>query len=329
MFPYKNIFYFLIEKSCVLKKTKAKGMTLLEVIVAISVFAFMFVFIAQITKQSHRQVRKIKRDVHSSSSLSNILDLIRQDFQGVGYLLDTNKNLNIQFPIEEDKPFSLNENANLDKLKTSKNESDKTVLPVLLSPHFIFQGEEDEIEFSSYSFLNTTLDNSSAQWVKIRYYIQDCDSLTEDSRNSCLIRSVSRYWNPREEEEEETLVLLRGLNSLDFSYSNKEDLLDHKWEKEWKLKNSSSRRNSSLDQIQQLPFPSIVKMEMEKGDRKHIFFFPISSSYLKDWNPQDKDYPGFPKWSDPKKNTGKKSSLKNRQFSAPSSRNNNPTRTGG
>ena len=305
-----DFLVLLAQKAIRLKNKDDQGMTLLEVLVALSLFAFMFVFITRSLQQSHRQAKKIKQDIHWTSSLSHVLDLIKQDFQGVAYLLDINQNLNIRFPMEEDKgqPLPIGGgsirsvlNPRLDLNKT-QNTTKKAVSPVFLSPYFVFEGKNNEIHFVSYSFSSLSLDPSSAQWIKIRYSVQDCSNMKQGGPGFCLIRSASRYWGLGEKEEpEETLILLRDLSSLEFSYSGTEGFLDSAWEEEWKLEYSLFSQNAALKELQTLPFPSVVKMEVEKKEHKQAFFFAVSHSYLRSWNPYDKTYPGFPRWVPPKK----------------------------
>ena len=61
----------IIQRGCVLKNISSQGMTLLEMLVALGLFAFIFAFIAQVVRQNYRQVRKIGQDVQWRSSLSN------------------------------------------------------------------------------------------------------------------------------------------------------------------------------------------------------------------------------------------------------------------
>ena len=306
-----SFFVLLVRKAIRLKNKDHQGMTLLEALVALSLFAFMFVFITRTLQQSHRQAKKIKQDIRWTSSLSHVLDLIRQDFQGVGYLLDINQNLNIRFPIEKDKdqPVSIggesvqSRSSPQQGLKKNQDTNKTAVSPVFLSPYFVFDGKDDEIHFVSYSFSHLALNPSSAQWIKIRYSVQNCNNIEKDDPGFCLIRSANKYWELEEKEEpEETLILLRGLSSLEFSYSGTEDFLARVWKEEWKWEYSLFSQNVDLEKLQTLPFPAVVKMEMEKEERKQIFFFPVSHSYLRSWNPYDKTYPGFPRWLPPKKN---------------------------
>lgn len=284
-----------------------RGMTLLEVLVSISIFAFMFLFIAQVTKQSHRQVKKIKKDTRSSYSLSHVLDIMRQDFRGVAYLLDLNYNFYAQFPIEMEKDQSLGFEEEK-SLGRANQEAQKAYLPIFFSTQYVFQGTEREVEFSSYSFLKSSDLESLAQWIKIRYSVESCPQSGEGSKADCLFRSVKKFWNNevKEDEEEEKLILLRGFQSLSFFYASSVDFLEGEWKKEWEPEKISDRGGSYSNQIVQVPFPSVVKIEWEKENRRQSVFFPISSFHLKAWNPIEKDFPGFPKWESPKK-TGKTS----------------------
>ena len=116
---------------------------------------------------------------------------------------------------------------------------------------------------------------------------------------------MTRYWSFENQSEKESLVLLKGFQSLKFFYASAEDLLEEDWQNEWVGEWLSGKAPelgaTPIDQLLELPFPSAVKIEGEKENKKQSFFFPISTSYLKSWNPRAKDFPGFPEWKSPKK----------------------------
>ena len=103
---------------------KETGMTLIEILLSLGIFAFMFLFMAQITKQNYRQVKKMSKDSRNFHSLSHIRDIMSHDFRGVSYMLDLNHNLDAKFPIEEEtlSEVSLNKVPN-PKSKYKKNPS--------------------------------------------------------------------------------------------------------------------------------------------------------------------------------------------------------------
>ena len=285
---------------------KETGMTLIEILLSVGIFAFMFVFIAQITKQNYRQVKKVMEDSRSVHSVSHILDIMRQDFRGVSYLLDINHNLYAQFPIEEE------EETLEDKNKESFNQKGKyRQTPLFFSSEYLFEGSENKMEFSSYSFIEKfEQETPLVQWVRLRYSIETCK--TKELSGSCLIRSVRRYWDSNKQEEGKELVLLRGFQSLKFSYADAEALLEGEWQNEWEPEKVSDAEAVFTDQVLELPFPSAVQVEGKKGERQQNFFFPLASSYLKVWNPMAKDFPGFPEWKIPKRDKADKKESENK-----------------
>ncbi|MCZ0932040.1 MAG: type II secretion system protein [Oligoflexia bacterium] len=278
----------------------SKGMTLLEMLVSLGIFTFMFVFITQVVKQSQRQARQLKKDIYNRSSFDYIVDLIRKDFNSAGFFFDLNDNFKQNFPLAKDSNESKNKAIN-DVLKKERKSSLKN-LPVFLSPYFVFKGEEDKIEFVSYSLTESSSDDSLEQWIQIRYFIQDCPALDKSSITPCFLRSSKRYWNlEREREEAETLVLLRDFKSLRLSYLNGASFLDQEWRDSWKLERSLSLPESSVEFPQELPLPFRVKLEVETQGRKHVWSFNVANFYLRSWNPFSKDFFNFPKWKPPKK----------------------------
>lgn len=279
-----------------------RGFTLLEILVAIGVFAFMFIFIAQAVRQSYRQAGKIKKDVQFKQSFSHVLDLIRRDFQGVAYFLDVNDNLNSYFPVEKDQEEGLPKKApdlpSLIKEEETGEEKKRSSFPVRYSPYFIFEGESEELWFVSHSFSQSVSASGAAQWVQIHYHVGDCRNLKDGEIGSCLVRTAGRYWNPEEKGElEKRLVLFRGLDSLRFFYTASS--LSPVWEDSWKPE-LVAFVNSPFSHPAESFFPALIKMELEKEQRKESFLFPVSQSYLKAWRPNKKAYEGLPKWNPPK-----------------------------
>ena len=301
------LFTFRWPRQAFLKDKYKKGMTLLEMLISVGIFAFMFMFISQLVRQSYRQTKKLKKGVTVSDSLSHSLEILKRDFRGASYFLDTNENLRIQFPIEPLKKKRKLENFNT--RRTPLKQEEKIVLPVISSPHFVFQGEDSEVEFSSYSFVSSDLNRSVIQWIKIRYYLAPCVHLEKEGKGNCLFRATSKYWNHNEKgEPEEKLILLRDLSSLEFSYLNGKDVLDKNWRNQWNPESVRVQENT-FNYPKTYPFPLMVKMEIEKNNHKKEYFFSVSNFYLRTWNPYDKAYPGFPNWNPPKKKDKKSQHL--------------------
>ena len=74
-------------------KKKEKGFTLLEILIALALFSVAMVFIMRLVQSSFRQRGKIRKNVERRRTLSNTLDLMKQDFQGAVSFFDMNNNL--------------------------------------------------------------------------------------------------------------------------------------------------------------------------------------------------------------------------------------------
>ena len=271
-----------------------KGMTLLEILLSLSIFTVMFTFITQMVQQNRRQALKIKKTMHSSSSFDNVIELIKEDFNSIAFLFDLNDNLRRNFPLNLDSKA-----PTIQGLGESPSQGQK---PVFMSPSFVFSGEDDKIEFVSYSLTEATDDSSLKQWIQIRYFIEDCPSLDNSSSSPCLMRSSKSSWSlEKDREEEETLTLLRDFKSLSFSYLRSLSPLDQNWKDSWKLEKAISfSDSSSIEFPQELPFPIRVRFEIETQKDEQVWDFNVANPYLSSWNPFSKDFFQFTEWKPPK-----------------------------
>ena len=247
---------------------KSKGMSLFEVLIALAVFSFLFVVITQIVEQNYRQTKKIQTDIRQKTSFDNVTELIKTDFSSVSFFLDVNANFMMYFPLPTEEKNLTNSQKNAVKAPKSN--------PVFFNSSFVFRGAEDEVEFVSYTFSEGEPDR---QWLSVRYYVEDCPGVKNPS--SCLIRSSRRFWGESDPIENE-LVVLRGFQSLELSYSSSYEM-EKDWQDEWK-----SLPNS-------LSFPSYVQMRVKKQEEDAVWIFPVSQSHLMRWNPYAKEWTRWPK----------------------------------
>ena len=277
-----------------------RGISLLEMLVSLGLVSFMFIFIAQTVKQSQRQARKIKQELFKSSSFDHVIELIKKDLSSVSFLFDLNDNFRQNFPVKE-KLKELKSDSNREK--ENRSSISKT-LPVFMSPYFVFKGEKDDMEFVSYALTEpSSEDTELQQWMKIRYFIQDCPNLDKStsSSSSCLMRSSNKYWSLEEERSaEELLVLFRGFQSLSFSYLTENNFTDQNWKDSWELERALLFPDFSFKFPQELPFPFRVRLEMETQKTKFVWLFNVSNTLLNSGNPFSKEFFNFSKWEQPK-----------------------------
>ena len=283
---------------------QSRGMTLLEALIALGIFAFMFLFIAQMSRQNYRQAKKMKKKLNVDSSLTHVMDLIRRDFRSVSFFLDVNDNFYTQFPLEEREENDIRLSSSELARNSAKPRSATKNQPPLLSPYFIFEGKHDEIKFVSHTFSTPgpNEENSSGQWLEIRYFIEKCE--TQEPADSCLMRSTAGQWQMSSEENpEKSLPLLKGFRSLKFAYLSTKNFLDNNWEDQFQV--DFLQAENGLSYPRKLPLPALVKIEMEKKGKRREFVFSVGRPRLKAWSSYSKTYPGFPAWKPPGSQTDK------------------------
>ena len=254
----------------------SKGLSLLEVLLALGIFSFMFVVITQIVEQNYRQGKKMQTDIRQNSRFDNVRDLLKTDLASVSFFLDVNANFRRYFPLGEEETLI----SDRDK----QDLRDKNSLPVFFDSDFLFLGTQKELEFVSYSFSEGSEDK---QWLHIRYQVEDCP---ERSGAYCLIRSSREFFGESSQNiPENQLIVLRAFQSLEWSYSSDYKL---EWKQEWK-----SGSGSGLPQA--LSFPSYVQIRIQSEDQEDIsWIFLVSQSHLIAWSPYAKKWTHWPKVED-------------------------------
>lgn len=264
---------------------RSHGLTLLEMLIAMSIFSFMFIFISQITKQSYRQVKKIQSKNRHALSLSNALDVMRQDFRGAFYFVDINHNLYSHFPKILDKKNSQNpssfQNFNV-ILKNTDNTRQHSKKFIILPKHLAFRGSHNEIKLYSYSFLQTDhQDFKPSQWLQIRYFVQNC---TMYKNHSCLMRSASLTDQNTQNQTETSYVVLKKFKSISFFYADRNSFATDTWAEEWSPELIFNTGKIVTHKKHQLSLPVAVKIQIKTTHQDKSFVFPVSSTYQRTWN---------------------------------------------
>ena len=304
----------------------SRAFSLLEMLAALALFTFLFLFITQIVRQNHRQAAKIKKDLELTDSIYHVVNLIKEDLSSVTYFLDLSYNFRTHFPLAaKEGSEGLSQNLNLTagaSIAQTSNSPFKN--SVLLDNEVIFKGGSQEMEFVSYSFSKNT---NFKQWMKIRYAVEDCPA--GRAPGDCLMRYEKLDWNrdlpDSEAWEEPALVVREGLESLQLLYSDDYSLIDPEWGEKWEPETQSFQavEKSSLQDYgsvtaasewpQELPIPARVQIVFKKkGSSDEQWVFPVSQVRLKEWSPYRKDFKSFEKWTPPKKQGAKKGQTKNK-----------------
>ena len=260
-FPFSNIKADFNTKTG--SENDTNGFTLLEILIALTVFAFASISISRSVTIILKQKKKIERDIQIKRIQSNTLELLRQDLKGVFTYFDMNGHLNRYAPRDNSPPVP-NRGR---KLNT-------------INPQFDFFGEENRLTFTT---LSSVSGGENRQLIKTNYFFKSCSNPKTGQSSGCLVRGVSRNWKDREDVDDQKERLLgRGMESLEFAYRHPEK---DEWEKTWDfLSLWKEGEKRPLERGVLLPSALQVNIQWESGG-SFMVEFPISHPFLRIHHP--------------------------------------------
>lgn len=249
-------------------KYRHKGLTLMEILIALFIFSFASLYISRTVTRLLKQKKKIEREVKDRRGHSNILEILRQDLKGVMIHFDINSHLN-QFALSELSEFS---EIEAEKIPFEGRS--------FINSQFDFFGEEDLLTFTA--FVPLAGEEEAEKLVKVSYFTKQCIDRETDQSALCLIRGVSDHWTNREDtENQKSKVLIRGLKDITFSYYHPEK---KEWERNWSFlplwKEVEARPTRET-----VLLPPSVQVNMEWEGDSSSYTFPVSHTFLRAFRP--------------------------------------------
>lgn len=163
----------------------SKGMTLIEVLIAVVILTFLSVFTFQTVQSSLRFKSKTQKDIDQKSTMTSALRIIERDISLAFHYRDLNYELLQE--IESDKQKAQNPSGapvpppNNDPNNPNKSEPPKQVT--------YFMGEADSVYFTSTNNIRVQQDSPESDQMEVGYFLKNC-SIDEVS-SQCLFRSVA------------------------------------------------------------------------------------------------------------------------------------------
>ena len=155
-------------------------MTLLEVLIALSIFAVSSLYIGRTIKSTFAKKRHIETKLKEQNIKRNLLEIMREDLKGVQTFFDINAYLN--------KGYNF------------------------LNPQFIFEGEGDTLKFTSKNFIPA--ETPDLQLTEVKYSMESCGA------NLCLFRHIYTRDLDENKINSKKQILIRDLKSIRFLYYN-------------------------------------------------------------------------------------------------------------
>lgn len=256
------------------------GFTLLELVIAITLLAFLTVFTAQSIQKALQNKTKIQDEIDQLSSIRAALRVMENDIHKAFNHHDINITLHNRAAEERKKqntqiqnptPNSNQQGGTPPPPPTTQptppadpNAPNPNLLPEIkprqeiILTHFL--GGEDELNFTSLSYQRMSADQRYSDQNEVGYFVKDCRLRSDLSKSApCLWRRSSPIIDTDPEEGGESTPLLEHVTDLKFRYLSPG--LTPEWLSTW-------FSNKGDDVRSQGQFPLAVEITLEVHDKE-------------------------------------------------------------
>ena len=265
-----------------------RGFTLLEVMIAMTLFSVMALFLMQITDSGVRYRKIAAKNVKAVRLIRTAREVLRKDFYNVFATVNphellwqavqndslrggSSRGAPRKTQLAPQKGASKKERLQLKRLQSQINDiaeprPERRPLPL---PVGQFKGDQNELFFTSLSYMRRQENEGASDHNLVLYYIKPCRNIKTGSRGKCLWRKsvldLTAVDLKRDDIGEE-FILVENVQQFKISYFN---IFDNQWKGEWPL---GMQKNNHL--------PMAVRVFLKFKDLKNRVFeeemiFPI------------------------------------------------------
>lgn len=278
------------------------GFTLLEVVIAITILAFISVFTANSIQTALRSKTKIEMQIDRSTLIRDALRVIGDDIRKsfryedihVALFNIAQKERKKRYeekskqtkpkekpkPGEAEPPKDPNEPGTEPQTETSPagTNPQQPVKEFPLKEEIKvtrFFGETDRLNFSSLSNRRAYKDAPISNQAEIGYYLEDCKNrLNKKKSSKCLWRRTANIIDKEIEEGGKAMVLVENVTEFSLRYlASSKDSDELKWLDKWDSNEESNDDTGSK-------FPQAVEITLELHDKEDKRDKPIKMTYI-------------------------------------------------
>jgi prepilin-type N-terminal cleavage/methylation domain-containing protein len=262
------------------------GFTLLELIIAIGIFAVMSGFVAMSIKNGIQAKSKIQTQIDETSRMRDSLKLMERDLNQAYHHLDWEKEF-------QDKVKNPNQ-AQTPPLQPGQVPPPTPPTPPPAptevqrqDPTTHFVGSQDKMNFVTMNNARFQTDKKMADFVEVGYELRSCNSADGKTSSSCLWRRQSSAVDLDVTKGGDSLVLLENVTELKFRYlgQNKED-----WVSDW----NSTDQSSDGGTKGQYPLAVEISITTQKGEKGRKNSMQIVANIHNPNNPAKTNNSGTP-----------------------------------
>jgi prepilin-type N-terminal cleavage/methylation domain-containing protein len=260
-------------------RSSQKGFTLLEIVIAIALLAFISIFVAQSIRNGLDARNKIQKDIDSSVGLREALNLMSRDIQLAFNFRDINVELYNEALKANCKSSTPSGGAGAGGSGGSGAGAGSgaggtgSTAPILSGDDCTpktakiltqFIGEPEKLNLATRSNVRTQKDEPTSDQAEVGYELKDCKSRSRTTSGStsskCLWRRFSPVIDENALEGGKSVPVLENVKSLAFRYLGPGENVE--WIKNWRTDGQGSS-----DQNAKGKFPIAVEITMVVEDK--------------------------------------------------------------
>lgn len=245
----------------------SQGFTLIEVLLAMTILAFLTLMVTQGIRRGADFKSKNQRNIDQRTILSNAMRLIERDINMAFHYHDITTEVLKELKKTEEKKGTPNPNAEdpMSPNPNRRNPAPPTNGPkgVEQKPKYDFEireipnytgflGEKDSLHFTNLNGAPTAGEDLSGDQQEVGYFLKNCKNFLTEKTGPCLWRRTSSYVDDKLNEGGEDIVILEGVKKFELRYfgEQKED-----WVEKW-------RTDGQGDALTQGSFPEAVEVSL-------------------------------------------------------------------
>ncbi len=263
-------------KTAVAIKTQ-RGFTLIEVLLAMSILAFITLMVTQGIRRGADFKSKNQRNIDQRAILNSAMRIIERDINMAFHYQDITKEV-LEEVKKSGQPSSTPPGQpNPDQPNPAPTQPPKGVeqkpkyeFKIREIPnHTNFLGEKDSLNFTNLNGTPTAGEQLAGDQQEVGYFVKNCKSLATGNSTSCLWRRTSGYVDEKIDEGGEEIVIVEGVKRFSLRYFGKQK---EDWVEKW-------RTDEQGDDLTKNNFPEAVEVtltiEKEKRELSAIRVIPL------------------------------------------------------
>jgi len=225
-----------------IKLNSQKGFSLLEIMVAILIFAFISYAASQVLRNNQLQKIQVDEEIDTYHALRTSFRILHKDLSSI-FNLNTIDFLPFGHVLPEDRPEAIKDPGAYQNYIQDQ-------FPGLLYKSF-FIGEENKIHFTSLSNFRVYADKHESEQAEISYTVEKDGA---DPKISHLYKRISPVIDDKFEEGGTTFLILEDLESIKFRYY---DAATDQWDSSW----------DNNDEKHQGEIPDVIELALVLNSR--------------------------------------------------------------